>query len=59
MTAIQAIEELNQLSLEEPEDAHSGAEEVLIAFLKDHDPACRDVAEAFEALRRDVHFRYL
>lgn len=59
MTAIEALTELQAIARSgDPEVAHSRADDVLVAFLKDHDPACADIAKAFEAARNEVGFWY-
>lgn len=54
MTAIEAIEKI-QSPASGFGDRYE-VDEVVIAFLKDHDPACRDIAEAWEKAREEMKY---
>jgi hypothetical protein len=59
MTAIEALEALNAMQQGGDNEAdHAKADQILVDFLKSHDPACADVARAFEAARERVCFWY-
>lgn len=51
MTAIEALNALAKLKGKDVESDHAKADDILVAFLKDHDPACADVAKAYEAVQ--------
>jgi hypothetical protein len=42
----------------DPEETHERADEILLLFLEEHDPASRDVAAAFRRLRSRSQFWY-
>lgn len=59
MTAIEALEKLRALPVNgDTESSHYEADDILIAFLKDHDPACKEIAEMYEFARRRCRFWY-
>jgi hypothetical protein len=59
MNAIEIIQELDAMSpATDPENGHSRADDLLLEFLKNHDPASKDVAEAWERARDRVGFWY-
>jgi hypothetical protein len=51
MTAIEALEAFKQLReiRGDPEMHHIRADQILVDFLMDHDPACADIARAYRA----------
>lgn len=59
MTAIEALEALRALPKDgDNEGDHVKADDILVAFLKAHDPACADIAKAYEEARERVGFWY-
>jgi len=58
MTAIEALEALRALEGGDKEIDHSSADDILLAFLRNHDPACKDVANAYDDARERIGFWY-
>jgi hypothetical protein len=58
MTAIEALTKLRSLKDGDPERAHIDADDILLAFLRDHDPACAEIAEAYAAVDERIGFWY-
>ena len=58
MTAIEALDALRALTGHDQEVAHCSADDILLAFLRNHDPACKDVADAYDATRERIVFWY-
>jgi hypothetical protein len=59
VNAIDAIDRLNGITESgDTEIDHSQADLVLIQFMVDHDPACKEVAEAWERARDRAGFWY-
>lgn len=58
MNTIEIIAKLDALYSGDTECDHIEADDLLLTFLKDHDPASREVAEAFERARKRCGFWY-
>lgn len=59
MNAIEIIAALDAMPAHGDNEAcHSEADKLLLSFLKQHDPASKDIAEAFERASDRVGFWY-
>lgn len=58
MNAQEAIEKLNSLSDDDPEDSHGAADSVLIAYLKSLDQNSNEVADTYQKTRERIGFWY-